>query len=162
MTALRSTGRLGPSGSTSHQLPENGGNFVEIGGLIQEIVCAGGKAFVAVLLVWVVRANEYLQAGMTPPNRAKHIQTGTPRHLQIKNEGIGIHLLDGDYCVQGITRLPDNLHPCHILQEVSHPLNDNLGVIGNEDLHFLPFLRGTFLHVLEDDKSGRKYIRWKP
>src|SRR2546425_12258910 len=82
-----STCGVSSSGGTSDQLAEDGGNLVEVGGLVQEIVCACGKALVAVLGVCEVCTNQDLKPGMPSPDRPKHIETRATRHLQIKNHG---------------------------------------------------------------------------
>src|SRR3989440_11656584 len=54
-----SLGRVLAFGGAADQLAENGGNLVELRGLIEEVVGAGRHALVAVLLIRVIRADQH-------------------------------------------------------------------------------------------------------
>ena len=48
---------------------QNGRDLFEFRGFIEEIICASGEAFLAILGIRIVRANQYVEAGMVCAGR---------------------------------------------------------------------------------------------
>ena len=150
-------GGVGALGGAFDQPAENGWNLVEVGGLVQEVVRARGHAFVLILRIWVVRANQHLQPGMPLPDRLKHIQARPSGHLQVQDNRIRIRSFDGRHRIRYVSSFPDHLDTRNVFQQVMEPLNNKLGIIRNKDTHLLS-PRGLPVHIIDNDKFTEKNI----
>jgi hypothetical protein len=84
----------GSLSSRSDQFPNDAGNLLKFCGFVEKIIRAGGEAFVAILRISVVGANQNTKPGTFRTYRSKYIDAAASRHLQIQDNHIGIHLLD--------------------------------------------------------------------
>src|SRR5579859_1501765 len=157
-----SMGGVGTLGGAFDQLAENGGNLVEVRGLVQKVVRARGHAFISILRIRKVRANQHLQPGMPWPDRSQNVQPRASGHLQVQDDRIGIRLLDGRNRFRHVAGLPDHLDARNVLQQVVQPFDHKFGVICNKDAHLPLSSAGLGVHAIENDKSRGKYIGWKP
>ena len=103
---------------------QNGRDLFEFRGFIEEIICASGKAFLAILGIRIVRANQYVEAGMVWTNRTENVETRAPGHLEVENHGVRFHLLDAANRFRHVACLSCKLDARYVLQEVSQTLDE--------------------------------------
>src|SRR5712664_2870944 len=122
----------------SEGLMQKGRDPFEFRRFIEEIICASGEAFLAILGIRVVRANQDVDAGMVWTNRTENIETRAPGHLEVENHGIWFHLLDAANRFRHVACLSCKLDVRHVPQELGQTLDEQWRVIYDKDLHFLP------------------------
>jgi len=108
----------------SEELMEKGRDLFEFRGFIEEIICASGEAFLAILGVRVVRANQDVEAGMVWTNRAENVETRSPGHLEVENHGFRFHLLDAANRFRHVACLSCKLDARHVPQELGQTLDE--------------------------------------
>jgi len=93
---------------------QKGRDLFEFPRFIQEIICASGEAFLAILGIRIVRANQYVEAGMVWTNRTENVETGAPGHLEIEDHGVRFHLPDAANRFRHVARLSCKLDARHV------------------------------------------------
>src|SRR6267143_2073279 len=121
----------------SEESMQNSRDLFEFRGFIEEMICASGEAFLAILRIRIVRANQYVEAGMVWTNRTENVETRAPGHLKVENHGVRFHLLDAANRFRHVTGLSRKLDARHVPQELGKTLDEQWRVICDKHLHFL-------------------------
>lgn len=122
-------------GSSRDQVTKDLWDFVELGGLVQEVVCAGCKAFCAIVGKRIIRANQYVERRVALTNRTQNFQTTASGHLEVENNGIGTLLHNRLNRFRGILGYSYELDTGYLLQQVGQTFDNSGGIIGNKDSH---------------------------
>src|SRR5207253_3111338 len=123
---------------TSNQLTENGGDFFKFRGFVEEMICAGGEAFIAILGIRIVRANQNAETGMIWTNCTEYVEAGASGHLQVKNHSVWLRFVDTTNRLRHVACLSCKLDTGHIPQKVGQRLDNGRRVICNKNPHFPP------------------------
>ena len=103
---------------------QKGRDLFEFRGFVEEIICASREAFLAILGIRIVRANQNVDAGMVWTNRTENIQTRAPGHLEVENHGVRSHLLNAANRFRHVACLSCNLDARHVPQELGQTLDE--------------------------------------
>jgi len=103
---------------------QKGRDLFEFRGFIEEIICASGEAFIAILGIRIVRANQYVEAGMVWTNRTENVETRASGHLEIEDHGVRFHLLDAANRFRHVACLSCNLDARDVPQELGQTLDE--------------------------------------
>ena len=108
----------------SEKLMQKGRDLFEFRGFVEEIICASGEAFIAILGIRIVRANQYVEAGMVWTNRTENVETRASGHLEIEDHGVRFHLLDAANRFRHVACLSCNLDARDVPQELGQTLDE--------------------------------------
>jgi len=108
----------------SQKLMQKGRDLFEFRGFVEEIICASGEAFIAILGIRIVRANQYVEAGMVWTNRTENVETRASGHLEIEDHGVRFHLLDAANRFRHVACLSSNLDARDVPQELGQTLDE--------------------------------------
>src|SRR5712664_4391237 len=97
------------------QFTEDDRDLFKFSSFIKEEICSGTQAFLTILGIRVVRANQNIEVWMVRANSTEHIETATSGHLQIENAGVWHHFLDAVYRSRHIACLSHKVRSGYLL-----------------------------------------------
>jgi hypothetical protein len=118
-----------------NQFTEDRWNSFEFRGLIEEEVRPGSDAFLPILGIREIRANQDMKEGMTLADRAQHVQTTASRHLKIENYRVRLRFPDGMDSLGNVAGSSYELNTGYLLEQIGKAFHDYPGVIGDKNSH---------------------------
>ena len=103
--------------------------------LVKEEMCPDCQAFLTILGIRMVRANENMRMRIIRPNGAEDVKTAATGNLQIENDCVWLHFLNAVYSLRDIVGLTHELDSRYFLEQVRQAFHHYLGIIDNEDSH---------------------------
>ena len=102
---------------------------------VKEEIRSDCQAFLTILGIRMVRANENMRMRMIRPNSAEDVETAATGNLQIENDCVRLHFLNAVYSLRDIVGLTDELDSRYFLEQVRQAFHHYFGIIDNEDSH---------------------------
>src|SRR6266568_5811892 len=101
-----------------YQFAQYDGNLFKFGRLIKKEIRSSTQAFLAILRIRVVCANQNKKIWMVLANRAENIEPGPTRHLQVKNYSVRLYFLYAKDGFRNITCFSHKLRTGYLLKQV--------------------------------------------